>query len=100
MQNIFVENLAVNTAEQTIRAAFEAFGHVLSVKLVTNRDTGVPRGLAFVEMSSDAEAKAAIAGMNGKMIDDRAVNVNEARPKEVENNTIRSHTRSHRRHRY
>ena len=100
MLNIFVENLAVNTTEQTLRAAFEAFGHVLSVKVVADRDTGVPRGLAFVEMSSDTEAQAAIAGMNGKMIDDRVMNVNEAQPKKVENNPIESKMRRHRRHRY
>jgi cold-inducible RNA-binding protein len=100
MQNIFVENLAVNTSEQTLKAAFEAFGRVLSVKIVADRDTGVPRGLAFIEMSSDAEAQAAIAGMNGQMIDDRVVNVNEARPKNVENNGVHQQMRSHRKHRY
>jgi len=56
MQNIFVGNLAVNTTEQTLRSAFEAFGHVLTVKVVIDRDSGVPRGFAFVEMSSAAEA--------------------------------------------
>jgi len=100
MQNIFVENLAVNTSEQTLRAAFEAFGHVLSVKIVADRDTGAPRGLAFIEMSSDAEAQAAIAGMNGQMIDNRVVNVNEARPKKVENSAVHQQMRSHRKHRY
>lgn len=100
MPNIFVENLAVNTTEQAVRAAFEPFGHVLSVKIVADRDTGVPRGLAFVEMSSDGEAQAAIAGLNGKMIDDRVVNVNEARPKKIGNNSIESKMRRHRRHRY
>ena|SRR5215831_10806961 len=100
MQNIFVENLAVDTTEETLRSAFAAFGHVLSVKVVADRDTGVPRGLAFVEMSSDEEAQAAIAGMNGKKIEGRVVNVNEARPKKVENNAIESKMRSHRKHRY
>ena len=100
MLNIFVENLAVSTTEQALRAAFEAFGPVLSVKVIADRDSGVPRGLAFVEMSSDEEAQAAIAGLNGKMIDDRVVNVNEARPKKVENNPIESKMRRHRRHRY
>ena len=51
-------------------------------------------------MSSDEEAQAAIAGLDGKMIDDRVVNVNEARPKKVENNPIESKMRRHRRHRY
>ena len=95
-----MENLAATTTEQTLRAAFEAFGHVLSVKVVADRDTVLPRGLVFVEMSSNTEAQAAIAGMNGKMIDDRVVNVNEARPKKVENQAIESKMRSHRTHRY
>ena len=56
MQNVFVGNLAVNTTEQMLRSAFEAFGHVLTVKVVIDRDSGVPRGFAFVEMSSAAEA--------------------------------------------
>jgi len=100
MLNIFVENLAVTTTEQTLRAAFEAFGHVQSVKVVTDRDTGVPRGLAFVEMSGDEEAQAAIAGLNGTTIDDRVVNVNEARPKQIGGSTVRQQMRSHRKHRY
>ena len=100
MQNIFVENLTANTTEQTLRAAFEAFGHVLTVKVVADRDTGVPRGLAFVEMGSDVEAHAAIAGLNGKMIDGRVIHVNEARPKEIDGSAVRHQMRSHRKHRY
>jgi RNA recognition motif-containing protein len=100
MLNIFVENLTVSTTEQALRAAFEAFGQVLSVKVVSDRDTGVPRGLAFVEMTSDKEAQAAIAGLNGKMIDDRVIHVNEARPKQIEGTTVRRAMRSHRKHRY
>jgi len=100
MPNIFVENLAVNTTEQAVRAAFEAFGQVSSVKIVADRDTGIPRGLAFVEMGSDVEAHAAVAGLNGKMIDGRVVNVNEAQSKKVETNPIESKMRRHRRHRY
>jgi len=73
---------------------------VLSVKVVGDRDTGVPRGLAFVEMSSNEEAQAAIAGMNGKKIEGRVVNVNEARPKKLKNSAIESKMRSHRKHRY
>jgi len=100
MQNIFVGNLSVNTSEQTLRTAFEAFGKVLSATIVTDRDTGVPRGIAFVEMSSDAEAQAAIAGLNGKMIDDRIVNLNEARPKEIDDSSVHPQMRHHRKHRY
>jgi len=100
MQNIFVGNLATNTSEQTLRTLFEAFGQVLSVKLVNDRDTATPRGFAFIEMSSDAEAKAAIAALNGTSIDGRRVNVNEARPKEIDPNSVHQKMRRHRDHRY
>ena len=100
MLNIFVENLAVSTTEQALRVAFEAFGQVLSVRIVADRDTGVPRGLAFVEMSSSEEAKAAIAGLDGKMIDDRVIHVNEARPKQLDGSAVRHQMRSHRKHRF
>ena len=100
MPNIFVENLSVNTTEQAVRAAFEAFGQVSSVRIVADRDTGVPRGLAFVEMSSDVEAQAAIAGLNGKMINGRVIHLNEARPKQIDGSPMRHQMRSHRKHRY
>lgn len=99
MQNIFVGNLSHSTSEQALRAAFEAFGQVLSVKIVSDRDTGGARGIAFVEMNGDVEAKAAIAGLDGTMIDGRKVNVNEARPKEIES-SVHSQMRRHRQHRY
>ncbi len=100
MQNIFVDNLPVDVSEQTLRTAFEAFGQVLSVKIVENRDTGVPRGFAFIEMSSDEEAKAAIASLDGKMFGGQPVKVNEARPKTPDSSTIHSQMRRHRDHRY
>jgi RNA recognition motif-containing protein len=100
MQNIFVDQLGLDTSEQTLRAAFEAFGEVLSVNIVMDRDTGGPRGFAFVEMSNDAEAQAAIAGLNGKRIGRQAVKVNEARPKTPHKSTINSQMRRHREHRY
>jgi RNA recognition motif-containing protein len=61
---------------------FEAYGAVDRVNVVTDRDTGRARGFGFVEMSENAEADRAIAGLNGKELDGRALNVNEARPKE------------------
>ena len=61
---------------------FEAYGAVDRVNVVTDRDTGRARGFGFVEMSVNAEADAAIAGLNGKELDGRALNINEARPKE------------------
>ena len=60
---------------------FESYGTVDRVNIVTDRETGQARGFAFVEMSSDAEGNAAINGLNGKELDGRTLNVNEARPK-------------------
>lgn len=81
MKNIFVGNLSFRATEDAIRALFEAYGTVERVSVVTDRDTGQARGFGFVEMSANAEADRAIAGLNGKEVDGRALNVNEARPK-------------------
>ncbi|MBL8229787.1 MAG: RNA-binding protein [Bryobacterales bacterium] len=81
MKNIFVGNLSFGTTESSVRSAFEAYGTVDRVSLVTDRDTGRARGFAFVEMNDDQEAEAAINGLNGRELDGRAINVNEARPK-------------------
>jgi cold-inducible RNA-binding protein len=100
MKNIFVGNLSINTSEQELRTLFEAVGQVLSVTVVTDRDTAVPRGFAFVEMSDAAEAQAAIKALNGTIIDGRRVNVNLARPKKSDASTIQQQMRRHRDHRY
>ena len=81
MKNIFVGNLSFGTTEDTVRSMFASYGSVDRVNIVTDRETGQPRGFAFVEMSSDAEGNAAINGLNGKDVDGRTLNVNEARPK-------------------
>lgn len=81
MKNIFVGNLSFNSSEQDIRSLFEAYGTVDRVNIVTDRETGQPRGFGFVEMSNDAEGDRAIAAVNGHEIGGRALNVNEARPK-------------------
>jgi RNA recognition motif-containing protein len=81
MKNIFVGNLSFGTTEQTVRALFEAHGTVDRVSIVTDRDTGQPRGFGFVEMANNGEADQAIAALNGRDLDGRALNVNEARPK-------------------
>ncbi len=81
MKSIFVGNLAFGTTEDTIRSLFERYGAVDRVSIVRDRDTGQPRGFAFVEMPDSAEADRAIAGLNGTSVDGRAINVNEARPK-------------------
>ena len=62
---------------------FEAFGTVDRVSVVTDRETGRARGFGFVEMSPDEEAERAIAALNGRELDGRALNINEARPKEA-----------------
>jgi cold-inducible RNA-binding protein len=82
MTNIFVGNLSFHTTEQNLRALFEQFGAVDRVSLVTDRETGKARGFGFVEMAQKSEAEAAIAALNGRDLDGRAINVNEARPKE------------------
>lgn len=81
MKNIFVGNLSFGTTEHSIRSMFEQFGSVGRVNIVTDRDTGQARGFAFVEMSVDAEGQAAINSLNGRDLDGRTLNVNEARPK-------------------
>ena len=82
LKNIFVGNLSFNTTEDSVRALFEAYGSIDRVSIVTDRDTGQARGFGFVEMSNNAEGDRAIAELNGRDLDGRAINVNEARPKE------------------
>ncbi len=81
MKNIFVGNLSFGATEDSIRAMFEAHGTVDRVSIVTDRDTGRSRGFAFVEMPNDSEGNSAINSINGRELDGRALNVNEARPK-------------------
>ena len=81
MKNIFVGNLSFGATEDTVRALFESHGTVDRVNICTDRDSGQPRGFGFVEMANDGEAEKAISAVNGKELDGRALNVNEARPK-------------------
>lgn len=82
MKNIFVGNLSFSATEDAVRSMFQAYGTIERVSLVTDRNTGQARGFGFVEMANDAEAERAIAELNGRELDGRALNVNEARPKE------------------
>ena len=76
---LYVGNLAHATTESDLRAAFEQDGRkVVEVKLITDRDTGQPRGFGFVEMSSPADAEAAIAALDGRPLDGRTIKVNIA----------------------
>ena len=81
MKNLFVGNLSFRATESDLRALFEGFGVVDRVNLVTDLATGRSRGFAFVEMSDDEAAAQAIAGLNNKEFQGRALNVSEARPR-------------------
>jgi len=81
MKNIFVGNLNFGATEEAVRAMFEAYGTVERVSIVTDRDTGRAKGFGFVEMTANADADRAIQELNGRELDGRALNVNEARPK-------------------
>ena len=79
---IYVGNFGFETSEQELREAFEAHGQVQEVTMIMNRDTGRPKGFAFVEMPTSAEAQAAIGALNGKEFGGRTITVNEARPRQ------------------
>ncbi len=81
MKNIFVGNLSFNTNEDELRQAFEAYGQVDRVSIMTDRDTGRSRGFGFVEMANSEDGEKAIAALNGSQVGGRTINVNEARPK-------------------
>ena len=80
--NIFVGNLAYNTDDAALRKAFEEYGRVDDVRVIMDRYTNESRGFGFVEMPDDNEGRAAIAALNDKEIDGRALRVDEARPRE------------------
>lgn len=78
---LYVGNLSYNTTQETLQNEFAAFGEVQEVAIINDRETGRPRGFAFVTMNSDDDGRAAIEGMHGKDVDGRTLTVNEARPK-------------------
>jgi RNA recognition motif-containing protein len=79
--NIYCGNLSFDATEDDVRGLFAAFGEVATVNLISDRDSGRPKGFGFVEMPQQEQAQAAITGLNGKEFKGRALNVNEARPK-------------------
>ena len=79
---LYVGNLAYGVRDDELQQAFGEFGTVTSAKVMMDRDTGRSKGFGFVEMGTDAEAQAAIEGMNGQSMSGRAIVVNEARPRE------------------
>ena len=78
---LYVGNLSFNTSQSELETAFAAHGEVEEVALITDRETGQPRGFGFVTMRDDAGANAAMAAMDGKELDGRALKVNEAKAK-------------------
>ena len=81
MKNIYVGNLPFDATEDQLRGLFEAYGPVDKASIVTDRDTGQPRGFAFVEMTDDDAACKAMEALNGTNLGGRNLNINEARPK-------------------
>jgi cold-inducible RNA-binding protein len=81
MKNLFVGNMSFQTTEADLRALFEPFGQITRIHIVTDRETGQPRGFAFVEMAKDEDAAKAMTALNGKEVAGRALRVNEAAPK-------------------
>lgn len=79
--NIYVGNLSFQTTDDDLRQIFEAHGEVSSINIIRDKFSGDSRGFGFVEMSSDDEAQAAIAGLNGTDMGGRSLNVNQARPR-------------------
>ncbi len=81
MKSIYVGNLDFKATEESVRSLFQPYGAIEGVRLATDRETGRPRGFAFVEMTDPAEADRAIEALNGTDLGGRSLNVNEARPK-------------------
>ena len=79
--NIYVGNLSRETTEKDLREAFEAFGQVASVKIITDKYSGESRGFGFVEMPDGTEGQSAISGLNDKELKGRTLRVDEARPR-------------------
>jgi cold-inducible RNA-binding protein len=80
---LYVGNLPYTVRDEDLQQSFSAYGSVSSAKVMMERDTGRSKGFGFVEMGSDAEAQAAIEGMNGQSLGGRSLVVNEARPMEA-----------------
>lgn len=79
--NLYVGNLSYDLSENQLRQAFEEYGDVVSVRMITDRETGRPRGFGFVEMSDQSSGLNAIDSLNGQEVGGRRLVVNEARPK-------------------
>ncbi|TET38034.1 MAG: RNA-binding protein [Planctomycetota bacterium] len=82
MKKLYVGNLSYETTEDGLRTMFEEHGEVLSVAVITDRETGRSKGFAFIEMADDSAAQAAQEAIDGKEVEGRNLKVNEARPRE------------------
>jgi RNA recognition motif-containing protein len=80
VKNLFVGNLGSDVTHEELRRLFEAYGQAVQVHIIVDRNTGLPRGFAFVEMTNDSEAEKAIRALNGSILRDRTLDVNYARP--------------------
>ena len=80
-KNLYVGNMNYDTTRDRLVELFETHGQVTSVNLITDRDSGRPRGFAFVEMSTEAAAQAAITALDGQQVDGRTLKVNQAKPR-------------------
>jgi RNA recognition motif-containing protein len=83
VKNIFVGKMDPSTTEDELRSAFTVYGTVQNVSIIKDRDTGRPRGFAFVEMESDKEAHEVLLGLNGSALGGATLTVSEAKPKVV-----------------
>ena len=92
--NIYVSNLSFHTSESDLKDLFSKFGTVTSAKIIMDRETNKSRGFAFIEMSSQDEGEKAIAGLNNKEIEGRALSVSLAREKENRSEGRNSYSRS------
>jgi RNA recognition motif-containing protein len=93
-KKLYVGNLSYNTTDEKLRALFAEYGEIESVTVITDRETGRPRGFAFVEMATQQAAEASIAGLNGKMVDEREIKVNKAKPQPDRDRRQSSRSRS------
>ena len=93
--NIYVGNMSFETTEEQLRQSFETYGEVSTVNIITDKNTGEPRGFAFVEMSTRDEAVEAITNLNGQDLDGRTIKVSEAKPRRENNNRGGGYRRSY-----
>ena len=100
MKNIYIGNLDFSTTEDQLRALFAPHGAVETVTIVRDRDTGLPRGFAFLEMTTDSEAEKAIQALNGRVFGRGRLTINEARPKLVTDRGADLQKREHRLNRF